>query len=105
VQYNLFDLVNVVIFQVRIHSFLEKTKNYQSKKILADTEEGLRKEKEILRKRVNSLIRTRRLKDVQKLLKNEEFEAWGRDTQAKVCGYLMFCFHLDNISSFSRFGS
>ncbi|XP_062158881.1 DNA-directed RNA polymerase 3B, chloroplastic isoform X2 [Alnus glutinosa] len=70
--------------EVRIHSFLEKTKNYQRKKIEADTEEGLRKEKEILRKRVNSLIRTRRLKEVQKLLKNEEFEPWGRDTQAKL---------------------
>jgi DNA-directed RNA polymerase len=104
-QYNLFDLVNVVIFQVRIHSFLEKTKNYQRKKIEADTEEGLRKEKEILRKRVNSLIRTRRLKEVQKLLKNEEFEPWGRDTQAKVCGYLIFCFQLANRSSFSRFGN
>ena len=26
---------------------------------------------------------------MQKLLKKEEFKAWGRDTQAKVC-----CFHL-----------
>lgn len=70
--------------EVRIHSFLEKTRNYQSKKIVADSEDGLHKEKEILRKRVNSLIRKRRLKEVQKLLKKEEFKPWGRDTQAKL---------------------
>ncbi|KAB1211984.1 DNA-directed RNA polymerase 3, chloroplastic [Morella rubra] len=70
--------------EVRIHIFLQKTKNYQSKKILTDTEESLCKEKEILRKRVNSLIRKRRLKEAQKLLKKEEFTPWGRDTQAKL---------------------
>ncbi|KAL4654438.1 hypothetical protein ACB092_01G378300 [Castanea dentata] len=70
--------------EVRIHSFLEKTKNSQSKKIVADTEDGLHKEKQILRKRVNSLIRKRKLKEAQKLLKKEEFKPWGRDTQAKL---------------------
>ncbi|KAL0013441.1 hypothetical protein SO802_000510 [Lithocarpus litseifolius] len=69
--------------EVRIHSFLEKTKNSQSKKIVADTEDGLHKEKQILRKRVNSLIRKRKLKEAQKLLQKEEFKPWGRDTQAK----------------------
>lgn len=80
------------VFQVRIHSFLQKTKNYQSKKILTDTEESLCKEKEILRKRVNSLIRKRRLKEAQKLLKKEEFTPWGRDTQAKVRAYFFIFF-------------
>ncbi|KAL0013443.1 hypothetical protein SO802_000512 [Lithocarpus litseifolius] len=69
--------------EVRIHSFLEKTKNSQSKKIVADTEDGLHKEKQILRKRVNSLIRKRKLKEAQKLLQKEEFKPWGQDTQAK----------------------
>ncbi|KAF5469416.1 hypothetical protein F2P56_013494 [Juglans regia] len=70
--------------EVRIHSFLEKTKNYRSKNIVAGTEEGLRKEKEILMKHVNSLVRKRRLKEVQKLLKKEEIKPWSRDTQAKL---------------------
>ncbi len=83
-------LLLLLFSQVRIHSFLEKTRNYQSKKIVADTEDGLHKEKEILRKRVNGLIRKRRLKEVQKLLKKEEFKPWGRDTQAKVCGCFDF---------------
>ena len=69
--------------QVRIHNFLEKTKNYQRKKIIDDVQ-GLNKEKVILRKRVNSLIRRRRLIEVQKLVKNEEIKPWGRDVQAKV---------------------
>lgn len=73
---------------MRIHSFLEKTKNYQRKKTLADNEEGLNKEKDILRKRVNGLIRRNRLKEVQKLLRKEEIKPWGRDTQAKVCNPL-----------------
>lgn len=70
--------------QVRIHSFLEKTKNYKRKKVIADTEDVLSKEKELLRKRVNSLIRSKRVMEAQKLLKHEETKPWGRDTQAKV---------------------
>ncbi|XP_050940583.1 DNA-directed RNA polymerase 3, chloroplastic isoform X1 [Cucumis melo] len=69
--------------QVRIQSFLEKARSNQRTKVPADTE-CLSKEKEVLRKRVNGLIRRRRLKEVQKLLKKEEFKAWGRDTQAKL---------------------
>lgn len=85
IPYNLSDIVKLLFFQVRIHSFLEKTKNYRSKNIVAGTEEGLRKEKEILMKHVNSLVRKRRLKEVQKLLKKEQIKPWNRDTQAKVC--------------------
>ncbi|KAL5842149.1 hypothetical protein ACOSQ3_012752 [Xanthoceras sorbifolium] len=70
--------------EIRIHGFLEKTKNYKRKKIAADSQEVLSKEKEILRKRVNGMIRSRRLMEVQKLLKNEEIKPWGRDTQAKL---------------------
>ncbi|XP_022158152.1 DNA-directed RNA polymerase 3, chloroplastic isoform X2 [Momordica charantia] len=69
--------------EVRIQSFLEKARSNQRTKIPADAQ-CLSKEKEILRKRVNGLIRRRRLKEVQKLLKKEEFKAWGRDTQAKL---------------------
>ncbi|CAL2275528.1 unnamed protein product [Prunus armeniaca] len=70
--------------EVRIHSFLEKTKNLQKKKTGVADEDGLSKEKEILRKRVNGLIRRKRLNEVQKLLIKEEMKPWGRDKQAKL---------------------
>lgn len=61
------------------------------------------KEKEILRKRVNSLIRRRRLIEVQKLIKNEEIKPWGRDAQAKVCSLLhTFFFFFLMIDYFKR---
>ncbi|CAK9315095.1 unnamed protein product [Citrullus colocynthis] len=69
--------------EVRIQSFLEKARSKPGTKLPADTE-CLSKEKEVLRRRVNGLIRRRRLKEVRKLLKKEEFKAWGRDTQAKL---------------------
>lgn len=67
---------------------MEKTKNFQRNKKTTDAQQNLGREKEILRKRVNNLIRRKRLTEVQKLVKNEEMKPWGRDTQAKVC--LMF---------------
>ncbi|XP_022946197.1 DNA-directed RNA polymerase 3, chloroplastic-like [Cucurbita moschata] len=69
--------------EVRIQSLLEKARSNQRTKVPGDAQ-CLSKEKEVLRKRVNGLIRRRRLKEVQKLLKKEEFKAWGRDTQAKL---------------------
>ncbi|XP_022969563.1 DNA-directed RNA polymerase 3B, chloroplastic isoform X1 [Cucurbita maxima] len=68
--------------EVRIQSFL-KARSNQRTKVPADAQCS-NQEKELLRKRVNSLIRRRRLKEVQKLLKKEEFKDWGRDTQAKL---------------------
>lgn len=69
--------------EVRIHSFLEKTKNFERHKTVGHSQEGL-KEKEILRKRVKSFIRKKKIIEVQKLVKNEEITPWGRDTQAKL---------------------
>ncbi|KAE8665330.1 DNA-directed RNA polymerase 3 [Hibiscus syriacus] len=74
--------------EVRIHSFLEKTKNYQRKQIV-DEVQGVSKEKEIIRKRVISLVRRRRLVEVQKVIKNEEIKPWGRDAQAKLGSRLL----------------
>lgn len=89
----------MISFQVRIHSFLAKTKNYKRKQIASDSEEALSKEKEILRKRVNGMIKSKRLMEVQKLLKNEEYVPWGRDTQAKVCSFwLLSCSPHYNLS-------
>lgn len=71
---------------------MEKTKNLQKKKTGVADEDGLSKEKEILRKRVNGLIRRKRLNEVQKLLIKEEMKPWGRDKQAKVCCFEYFVF-------------
>ncbi|KDP38713.1 hypothetical protein JCGZ_04066 [Jatropha curcas] len=70
--------------EVRIHNFLEKTKSFQRKNAVGDAQESLSKEKEVLRKRINNLIRRKRLIQVQKLVRNEETKPWGRDTQAKL---------------------
>lgn len=69
---------------------MEKSKSLQRKKTSVADEDGLSKEKEILRKRVNGLIRRKRLVEVQKLLKKEDMKPWGRDTQAKVCSVVAF---------------
>ncbi|XP_011018068.1 PREDICTED: DNA-directed RNA polymerase 3, chloroplastic [Populus euphratica] len=70
--------------EVRIHNFLEKTKNHQRKKTMHDVQESMDKEKEMLRKRVNSLIRRKRLMEVQNLVKQDETKPWSRGTQAKL---------------------
>ncbi|KAM7252703.1 hypothetical protein ACFE04_008212 [Oxalis oulophora] len=70
--------------EVRINTFLERTKNFQGKKLVPNTQDDLNKEKEVLRKRVNSLIRRKKLTEVQKLVKTEEIEHWGRAVQAKL---------------------
>lgn len=76
----------LTIFQVRIHNFLEKTKKFKKKNAMDDAQESVSVEKNILRKRVNTLIKRKRLIEVQNLVKNEEMKPWGRDKQAKVCG-------------------
>ncbi|GMH13779.1 hypothetical protein Nepgr_015620 [Nepenthes gracilis] len=69
--------------EIQIHSFLERTKNAR-RNDNNNMSDGLIKEKELLRKRVNSLIRRRRLFKVSKLVRTEETVSWGRDTQAKL---------------------
>ena len=90
--YNLFIHLFICFFQVRIQNFLEKTKNFEKHNAVSHSQEGLRKEKEILRKRVKSFIQKKRIIEVQKLVKNEEVTPWGRDTQAKVCSHCYFLF-------------
>jgi hypothetical protein len=79
------ELPVLCLYQVRIHNFLEKTKNHQRKKTMHDVQESMEKEKEMLRKRVNSLIRRKRLMEVQNLVIQDETKPWNRDKQAKVC--------------------
>lgn len=65
--------------------------------IVADNEEALSKEKEMLRKNINGLIKKRKLSKAQKLLVKEEFKPWSRVTQAKVRGYwYLFFFKMTN---------
>ena len=62
---------------------MKKNRNQKNKKTVAGAEDGLSSDKEKLRNRVNVLIRRKRMKEVQLLLK-KEFGPWGRDTQVKV---------------------
>ncbi|KAL2482807.1 DNA-directed RNA polymerase 3 [Forsythia ovata] len=70
--------------EVRIHSFLEKSRKCQRRDIVDESQGISSKEALLLRKRVKSLIRRNRVLEVQKLVRNEEFKSWGRDTQAKL---------------------
>ncbi|KAK1399892.1 DNA-directed RNA polymerase [Heracleum sosnowskyi] len=70
--------------EVRIHRFLEKTKKCKTGMILTQDEEDANKETEVLRKRVKSLMKKRRTNEVRKIVKNDDFKSWGRDTQAKL---------------------
>ncbi|XP_073158292.1 DNA-directed RNA polymerase 3, chloroplastic-like isoform X2 [Henckelia pumila] len=70
--------------EVRIHNFLEKTKKFQGRAKGEESEGDSSKDAALLRKRVRSLIRKNKVIEVQKLVRNEEFKSWGRDTQAKL---------------------
>lgn len=71
-------------YEVKIHNFLEKTKKSRRKGISAESPESMTNETIILRKRVQNLVRRKRVAAAQKLVKNDKFKSWGRDTQAKL---------------------
>ena len=71
---------------------MEKTKKSQRKGISAESPESMTNETIILRKRVQNLIRRKRVSEAQELVKNDKFKSWGRDTQAKVCACCCFTF-------------
>ncbi|CAO2823085.1 unnamed protein product [Amaranthus hypochondriacus] len=68
--------------EIKIHSFLEKTKNLR--KNASDMPEDLLKEKEIQRNRVKSLVKRKRLFEAARLVTDEDMKAWSQDTQAKL---------------------
>ncbi|ONK78853.1 uncharacterized protein A4U43_C01F240 [Asparagus officinalis] len=74
--------------EVKIHSFLEKTKKSRRNKQVDENAVLTREqeiEQEIKRKRVVKAVKMKRLIKVEKLLKNENgTEPWGRDAQAKL---------------------
>lgn len=73
-----------ITFQIRIQNFFKKEKNDKGREVVAEGEEDPSKEVANLRQRVKRLIKRNRVNEVQKLLRSEEFQSWGRDTQAKV---------------------
>ncbi|XP_042517220.1 DNA-directed RNA polymerase 3B, chloroplastic-like isoform X1 [Macadamia integrifolia] len=72
--------------EVRIHRFLEQTKKCQSGKMIESRKcEDVSTELEILQKRVKRMMKKKRLREVQKLVKSEnDMRSWGRDAQAKL---------------------
>ncbi|GAB2219192.1 hypothetical protein Droror1_Dr00006823 [Drosera rotundifolia] len=69
--------------EVMVHDFLERTKPTRKNKD-DNYDETLAKEKEILRKRVNSLIKRRRQEHVAELVKTKETLKWDTGAQAKL---------------------
>lgn len=73
--------------QARIHRFLEKTK--KSNALSGDLEEtpgDMMKERERLRKKVKILMKKQKLRQVRKIVKQQDDEKpWGQDNLVKVC--------------------
>ena len=74
----------LIVFQVRIHKFIEGNKSNRSKKTEGDAEDSLDSDKEKQRNYLNSLLKKNRLREVQMILRKEECSPWSQDTQAKV---------------------
>ncbi|KAG6473487.1 DNA-directed RNA polymerase 1B, mitochondrial-like [Zingiber officinale] len=73
--------------EVRIHSFLEKTKKKDSKKKITEEEEGdtVTKDQQFLRKKVKTLIKKQKLRQVAQIVKDQDdSKPWGLDMHAKV---------------------
>ncbi|XP_042443575.1 DNA-directed RNA polymerase 1B, mitochondrial-like [Zingiber officinale] len=73
--------------EVRIHSFLEKTKKKDNKKKTTEEEEGdtVTKDQQFLRKKVKTLIKKQKLRQVAQIVKGQdESKPWGLDMHAKV---------------------
>ncbi|KAJ0260366.1 DNA-directed RNA polymerase 3 [Hirschfeldia incana] len=71
--------------EVRIHNFLKRTRKNNN---TGESQEEV-KDKQLLRKRVNSLIRRKRIIDALKVVKSEGVKPWGRATQAKLGSRLL----------------
>ncbi|KAK9101747.1 hypothetical protein Sjap_019001 [Stephania japonica] len=71
--------------EVRIHKFLERAKRSRRwKTIDNDEDQSISEEGEIQRKQVEKLIKQKKLRKVQKMLKNGEDTSWGSDAKAKL---------------------
>lgn len=73
--------------QVRIQSFLEKTKKKDSKKKTTEEEQRdtVTKDQQFLRKKVKTLIKKQKLRQVTQIVKSQDdSKPWGLDIHAKV---------------------
>lgn len=70
--------------EVMVQSLLEKAKRNRKKMNLVEPEAELGKDEVMRQRRVNGLIKRKRFNQVKKLVTEEEFKPWGRDTQAKL---------------------
>ncbi|KAI7727747.1 hypothetical protein M8C21_013137 [Ambrosia artemisiifolia] len=62
-----------VELEARIQTFLEKAKNGPKTVLIQAQEDDVTKEKDMLRKRVKTLIKRKKIREVQKILQNEEY--------------------------------
>ncbi|WVZ70612.1 hypothetical protein U9M48_019261 [Paspalum notatum var. saurae] len=81
--------------EVRIHRFLEKTRKKNNKEIGNEEVVGLDivKEQQRLRKKVTDLMKKQKLRQVRKIVKNQDdSRPWGQDAHAKVGSRLIELF-------------
>ncbi|CAN6244123.1 unnamed protein product [Urochloa humidicola] len=82
--------------EVRIHRFLEKTRKKSNKEKENEEEIGdldIAKEQQRLRKKVTDLMKKQKLRQVRKIVKNQDdSRPWGQDAQAKVGSRLIELF-------------
>ncbi|KAK9151346.1 hypothetical protein Syun_009655 [Stephania yunnanensis] len=78
------DLSSLLAEEVRIHTFLERAKRSRRLKTIDNDEhQYISEEGEIQRKQEEKLIKHKKLRKMQKKLKNGKDTSWGRDPQAK----------------------
>nr|CAB3503932.1 unnamed protein product [Digitaria exilis] len=82
--------------EVRIHRFLEKTRKKSNKETENEEEIGdseIGKEQQRLRKKVTDLMKKQKLRQVRKIVKNQDdSRPWGQDAHAKVGSRLIELF-------------
>lgn len=83
--------------EVRINRFLEKTRKKSNKEMEKEEEAAgdtdIAKEQQRLRKKVTDLMKKQKLRQVRKIVKNQDnSRPWGQDAQAKVGSRLIELF-------------
>eukprot|EP00252_Welwitschia_mirabilis_P023890 TRINITY_DN6880_c0_g2_i1.p1 TRINITY_DN6880_c0_g2~~TRINITY_DN6880_c0_g2_i1.p1 ORF type:complete len:988 (-),score=209.84 TRINITY_DN6880_c0_g2_i1:846-3809(-) len=83
------ELGHAVEQEAKIHKFLLKTRAMQ-KKSKEERAEGLSKDQETLRKRIENLLKKQKGREVRMLIKaNKDSKPWGTEMQAKVGSLLL----------------
>lgn len=81
-------LIISLLYQVRIHKILEKTRQSKANKdakMGGEEHEGVTEGKEKLQKKVANLIKKQNLRAVRRIVGGQDaFKPWGQDAKAKV---------------------